>query len=114
MTASAGIWMLAGAGALLIATGLPAWVVLISIALAFAVGGIVLGTLCSRSSPRFPYGSSGCWRTTFAGAALYVLMGALLNHLPLAEIIPRAGNRALARTGAEAPAALGLGVLFAP
>src|SRR5262249_14306776 len=46
---------------------------------------------------------------------LYVLMGALLNHLPLAGIMFRAGNRALARTGASGPlAGLGLGVLLAP
>jgi len=46
---------------------------------------------------------------------LYVLMGALLNRLPLADILFRVGSRALSRTGAGAPlAGLGLSVLLAP
>jgi tripartite ATP-independent transporter DctM subunit len=46
---------------------------------------------------------------------LYVLMGALLNHLPLAQTLFRATSRALQRSGAgTALAGLGLGVLLAP
>jgi tripartite ATP-independent transporter DctM subunit len=46
---------------------------------------------------------------------LYVLMGALLNHLPLAETLFRSGNRALAWSGAgPSLTGLGLGVLLAP
>jgi len=116
VTASAGIWMLAGAGALLIATGLPAWVVLIGVALAFAIGGVALGTLSLPLLTAVPVRLIGLLENDLLQALpLYVLMGALLNHLPLAEIMFRAGNRALARTGAGGPlAALGLGVLFAP
>ena len=46
---------------------------------------------------------------------LYVFMGALLNRLPLAEILFRVASRAFARTGAGMPlAGLCLGVLLAP
>jgi tripartite ATP-independent transporter DctM subunit len=46
---------------------------------------------------------------------LYALMGALLNHLSLAEVWFRAGRRLLRRTPAASDlTALGLGVLLAP
>jgi TRAP-type mannitol/chloroaromatic compound transport system permease large subunit len=46
---------------------------------------------------------------------LYVLMGALLNRLPLADILLRVGERALAPTRAGAAlAGLGLSVVLAP
>ena len=46
---------------------------------------------------------------------LYVLMGALLNRLPLAEFSCASGERALVRTGAgTALAGLGLSVVLAP
>ena len=116
MTATAGIWMLAGVGVLLIATGLPAWVVLIGVALAFSIGGVALGVLSLPLLTAVPERLIGLLENDLLQALpLYVLMGALLNHLPLAGIMFRAGNRALARTGTGGPlAGLGLGVLLAP
>jgi tripartite ATP-independent transporter DctM subunit len=116
VTASAGIWMLAGVGLLLVATGLPAWVVLIGVSLAFSVGGVALGVLSLPFLTAVPERLIGLLENDLLQALpLYVLMGALLNHLPLAGIMFRAGNRALARTGAAGPlAGLGLGVLLAP
>ena len=116
MIATAGIWMLAGVGVLLIATGLPAWIVLIGVALAFSVGGVALGALSLSLLTAVPERLIGLLENDLLQALpLYVLMGALLNHLPLAGIMFRAGNRAFARTGAGGPlAGLGLGVLFAP
>ena len=113
---SAGIWMLAGVGVLLVATGLPAWIVLLAVALAFSIGGIALGAVPLPLLSAVPARLVGLLENDLLQALpLYVLMGALLNHLPLAEIMFRAGNRALARTGAGgALAGLGLGVLFAP
>lgn len=116
MTASAGIWMLAGVGVLLVATGLPAWIVLIGVALAFSVVGVALGALSLPFLTAVPERLIGLLENDLLQALpLYVLMGALLNHLPLAGIMFRAGNRALARSGAAGPlAGLGLGVLLAP
>ena len=113
---TAGIWMLAGVGVLLIATGLPAWVVLIGVALTFSIGGVAVGVLSLPLLTAVPERLIGLLENDLLQALpLYVLMGALLNHLPLAGIMFRAGNRALAHTGNGGPlAGLGLGVLLAP
>lgn len=43
--ATAGVWMLVGVAALMIATGLPAWMMLIAIALAFSSAGVAVGAV---------------------------------------------------------------------
>jgi tripartite ATP-independent transporter DctM subunit len=113
---AAGIWMLAVVGSLLIATGLPAWVVLIGVALGFSVGGIAIGVVSLSLLTAIPGRLIGLLENDLLQALpLYVLMGALLNHLPLAQTLFRVGRRALDRTGAGGPlAGLGLGVLLAP
>jgi tripartite ATP-independent transporter DctM subunit len=113
---TAGLWMLAGLGVLLVATGLPAWIVVIGVALVFSVAGVALGALSLPLLTAIPARLIGLLESDLLQALpLYALMGALLNHLPLAEIVFRAGNRALRSTGAGGPlAGFGLGVLLAP
>ena len=116
MSETAGIAMLVAVAALLIATGLPAWQVLLGVALAFAAGGMAAGVFALPLLTAMPSRLLGLLEQDILQALpLYVLMGALLNHLPLAEILFRTGNRALARTGAgPSLTGLGLGVLLAP
>jgi tripartite ATP-independent transporter DctM subunit len=116
MSETAGIGMLVTVALLLIVTGLPAWLVLIGVALLFAAGGMIAGVFALPLLTAMPARLLGLLEQDILQALpLYVLMGALLNHLPLAEILFRAGNRALARTGAgPSLTGLGLGVLLAP
>ena len=116
MIETAGIGMLVAVALLLIATGLPAWLVLIGVALLFAAGGMVAGVFALPLLTAMPARLLGLLEQDILQALpLYVLMGALLNHLPLAQILFRTGSRALAATGAgHSLAGLGLGVLLAP
>jgi len=116
MIAATGLWMLAAVAVVLIATGLPAWIVLIGVALAFSVGGLFVGAFTLPILTAIPGRILGLLENDLLQALpLYVLMGALLNHLPLAQTLFRVGSRALGRSGAgTALAGLGLGVLLAP
>ncbi|HEX3633255.1 MAG TPA: TRAP transporter large permease subunit [Casimicrobiaceae bacterium] len=116
MNGSEGLWMLATVAIVLVATGLPAWVVLIGVALAFAAGGVAAGALDASLLTAMPARILGLLEHDLLQALpLYVLMGVLLDHLPLARTLFRAGSRALAPIGANAAlAGLGLGVLMAP
>lgn len=112
----AGLPMLAAVALGLIATGLPAFIVLIGVALLFALLGLALGDLSWSILTALPLRLIGLLENDLLQALpLYVLMGALLNRLPLAESLFRAGNALFARSAA-APllAALGLGALLAP
>ena len=111
-----GLWMLATVAVALIATGLPAWIVLIGVAIMFAVGGLVVGTFTLPILMAVPARLLGLLENDLLQALpLYVLVGALLNHLNLAQTLFRVGSRALQRSGAgTALAGLGLGVLLAP
>ncbi len=116
MTETTGIFMLAVVGVLLIVTGLPAWMVLIGVTIAFATGGVATGIFAFPLLAAMPARILGLLEQDILQALpLYVLMGALLNHLPLARTLFRTGSRALAATGAgPSLAGLGLGVLLAP
>jgi TRAP-type mannitol/chloroaromatic compound transport system permease large subunit len=114
--AAAGFWMLGSVAVLLFATGLPAFAVLIGVAVAFAVLGLALGVLPYALLTALPLRITGLLETDLLQALpLYVMMGALLNRLPLADILFRSATRLFARSGA-APllAAIGLGALLAP
>ncbi len=81
---------------LMIATGLPTWIVLIGVAMAFAAGGIAAGALTLPIFTSLPSRLIGLLEQDLLQALpLYVLMGALLNRLPLAEMLFRAWGRAL-------------------
>ncbi|HEV2547792.1 MAG TPA: TRAP transporter large permease subunit [Stellaceae bacterium] len=112
----AGFPMLAAVALGLVATGLPAFMVLIGVALFFAVLGLVAGALPYPVLTALPFRIIGLLENDLLQALpLYVLMGALLNRLPLADILFRAGSALFARSAA-APllSAIGLGALLAP
>jgi len=112
----AGFWMLALVGIGLVATGFPAFIVLIGVAVAFAALGVAAGIVPYRLLAAVPARITGLLESDLLQALpLYVLIGALLNRLPLAETLYRAGTQALSRTRA-APllVAIGLGALLAP
>jgi tripartite ATP-independent transporter DctM subunit len=113
---TAGAGMLAAVAVLLVVTGLPAWILLIGVALLFALLGVAAGTFTLPLLTAMPARLLGLLDQDLLQALpLYVLMGALLNHLPLAQTLLRVGGRAMAPTGAGASlAGLGLGVLAAP
>lgn len=116
MMATTGLWMLAAVAVTLIVTGLPAWTVLIGVAFAFSMGGWFFGAFTLPILTAIPARIVGLLENDLLQALpLYVLMGALLNHLPLAQTLFRATSRALQRSGAGTElAGLGLGVLLAP
>ena len=89
---------------------------LVGVAVRFAAGGVAAGAFDSSLLTALPVRVIGLLENDLLQALpLYVLMGALLNRLPLADMLFRA--RRGARSGAApAPriAALGLGALLAP
>jgi tripartite ATP-independent transporter DctM subunit len=113
---AAGLWMFALVAVLMIATGLPVWVLLIAVAMVFSLGGIAAGIFTLPLMTAVPSRVLGLVENDLLQALpLYVFMGALLNRLPLAETLFRVSSRALAWTGCGVPlAGLGLGVLLAP
>jgi tripartite ATP-independent transporter DctM subunit len=113
---TAGLWMLLAVAVLMISTGLPAWMLLVGVAMAFAAAGLATGTFTLALFSALPSRLLGLLETDILQALpLYVLMGAMLNRLPLAEILMRTGSRALAWTGCgPALAGLTLGVILAP
>ena len=113
---TAGLWMLLAVALVMVTTGLPAWIVLIGVAMISCMIGLIAGAFDLALLSALPSRVLGLLENDLLQAMpLYVFMGALLNRLPLAEILMRVGSGVLARTGAGAPlAGLGLGVLLAP
>jgi TRAP-type mannitol/chloroaromatic compound transport system permease large subunit len=113
---SAGLWMLGAAAILMLSTGLPAWMVLVGVALGFSIVGAAAGVFAPGLLAALHSRLVGLLENDLLQALpLYVLMGALINRLPLADLLFRAGARALDWTGCgRALAGLGLGVLLAP
>ncbi len=111
-----GLLMFAGALALMILTGLPVYAVLIGVASAFGLLGVVIGAidapLLTALTPRLV----GLLEHDLLQALpLYAFIGALLNRLPLAALLHRAGEHVFRRSpGAPELAALGVGALLAP
>ena len=114
--ANAGFYMLACVPVLLIATGLPAFMILILVSTLFAAIGVLMGAIPYELLRALPQRIIGLLENDLLQALpLYVLMGALLNWLPLADILFRAGISLFRRTAA-APllSALSLGAMLAP
>jgi tripartite ATP-independent transporter DctM subunit len=111
-----GIVLLVAAGLALIVTGLPAWIVLI----AASVFGAVVSVLSGASSALFsalPSRLVGLLENDLIQAIpLYVLMGALIDRLPITDAIFRTLSRALPGRGGHRPlvAGLTLGALMGP
>src|SRR5579883_673205 len=96
---SAGFWMLASGAVLMIASGLPAFIALVGVSVLFSMIGIAAGALPYELLTALPARIIGLLETDLLQALpLYVAMGALLNRLPLADILFRAGNRLFARS----------------
>lgn len=97
-------------------TGLPAFVVLIAVALLAAAAGIATGQFDARLLQALPSRLVGLLEHDLLQAlALYALVGALLHRLALAQVWLRTVARWLGFTGAgDALAAIGLGALTAP
>ncbi len=113
---TAGIAMLAAVAVLLLATGLPAWIVLVGVAFVASCVGIAAGVFSVSLLEGLPSRLLGLFENDLLQALpLYVLMGAMLNRLPLADTLFRVLGAALARTRAGAPlAGFVLGALLAP
>ena len=108
--------MLGLVAVVLLATGLPAFMALIGVAVLFSLLGVATGSFGYHLLTALPFRVVGLLENDLLQALpLYVFMGALLNRLPLADILFRTGCAALARTPA-APllSALGLGAILAP
>lgn len=116
MSESSGLWMLACAAVLMIATGLPTWTVLIGVAGAFSLVGIALDTISPTLFTAMPSRALALLESDLLQALpLYVFMGVLLNRLPLAHSLFSSGARLLWPLKAAQPlAGLSLGVLLSP
>ncbi|MBN9087697.1 MAG: TRAP transporter large permease subunit [Reyranella sp.] len=114
--ATAGLWMLLAVAIVLLATGLPAFAVLMGVSVAFAAIGVLAGGLEYGLLTALPTRIVGLLETDLLQALpLYVFMGALLNRLPLADRLFRCGVALGGKSGgAPAMATLGLGALLAP
>ena len=113
---AAGLWMLAALGVAMVATGLPAWIVLIGVSLVFAAGGIALGTFdASFVEAIYPRLIGLLENDLLQALPLYVLMGVIIARTLLAETLFSAARQVLAPTRRAVPlAGLSLGVLLAP
>ena len=113
---SAGFLMLPAVAAVMLLTGLPVFVVMIGVAMVFGGWGVWVGAIPSGLLGALPSRVIGLLESDLLQALpLYVLMGCLLNRLPLADIVFRALARISGR-GAAAPQIAGLcvGALLAP
>ncbi len=108
---SAGAWILGAAAVGLIATGLPAWLVLVGVGSVFALFGALTGVVPAGFFDALPARLVGLLENDLLQALpLYVLMGSLLNRLPLADAL----FRVLLRLFGAPAAGLLLGALLAP
>jgi tripartite ATP-independent transporter DctM subunit len=111
-----GLVLLLAVGAGIVLTGLPAAVVLIGVASFGAAVGVVTGTLPLALLSALPNRIVNLLENDLLQALpLYVLMGLLLERLPVAEALYRTGLAILPR-GAAAPlvSGMGLGALLGP
>ncbi|MEP7329752.1 MAG: hypothetical protein ABI777_11110, partial [Betaproteobacteria bacterium] len=90
MIAVAGVLMLALVAVVLLLTGLPSWLVLTGVAMLFGALATAFGVVPGSLLTALPARLVGLLENDLLQALpLYVLLGALLNHLPLAGILFR-------------------------
>jgi len=111
-----GLWMLLALAALVIATGLPVWALLIGVASAACVVGLAAGTfdsgILSAAGPRIV---NLLEHDLLQAMPLYVFIGVLLQRLAVADALFASALRLFRPLGSEAPlAALAVGTLVAP
>ena len=111
-----GLVMFAVAMVLIIATGLPVYAALLGVSSVFAALGVALGAFDWPLLSALPYRVVGLLEHDLLQALpLYAFIGALLNRLPLAELLYRTGERLCSRSPAAAEmSALCVGALLAP
>jgi TRAP-type mannitol/chloroaromatic compound transport system permease large subunit len=100
----------------IVATGLPVYAVLLAVSAFFAALGVAVGAFDAALLGALPFRLVGLLEHDLLQALpLYALIGALLNRLPLAATLHRAGCRLLRRTPAAPElSALGVAALLAP
>jgi len=111
-----GIALLLAAGMALILTGLPAWVVLLLASITGAIAAVIGGASLDVFAA-LPSRLIGLLENDLLQAIpLYVLMGALIDRLPITEAVFRTLSAVLPGRGAHRPlvAGLGLGALMGP
>jgi tripartite ATP-independent transporter DctM subunit len=111
-----GLALLVLVGVGIISTGLPAAVVLIAVATFGAITGVVTGAIDISILGALPGRLINLFESDLLQALpLYVTMGLLLDRLPVADALYRAGNAALPRSP-SAPLVSGmmLGALLGP
>ena len=111
-----GLWMLLALGGLALTTGLPLWSLLIGVASAFAVLGWLVGAIDVAVLASAPQRLVGLLENDLLQALpLYVLMGILLQKLPVGAAFYATLSRVFRRVCAgDVLAALGVGALIAP
>jgi tripartite ATP-independent transporter DctM subunit len=109
-----GLLLLVGAGIVL--TGLPAFVVLIAVASLGAFGGVVTGAVPFSLLTALPGRVVNLLENDLLQALpLYVLMGLLLDRLPIAQALFRSGLAVLPPSpSAPLVSGMGLGALLGP
>jgi len=112
----AGVWMLLALGALILATGLPVWALLIGVSSLFAAMGLAAGAFDLQILQALPVRTLGLLENDLLQAMpLYVFMGILLQRLTVADALFSALLRLFGPlAGAHALSALGVGALIAP
>lgn len=116
LVGATGLWMLLATAIVMATSGVAAWLVLIGVSVIFAIGGLAFGVFTLPLFFAIPSRLLGLLEHDLLQALpLYVLIGTMLNRLPLVDILFRVINRLLRRTTA-APylAGMGLGALLAP
>ncbi len=111
-----GLALLVLVGVGIVSTGLPAAVVLIAVAICGAILGVVAGAIDVATLGALPSRLINLFENDLLQALpLYVTMGLLLDRLPVADALYRAGNAALPRSS-SAPLVSGmmLGALLGP
>jgi len=113
---SVGLLMFGAALVAVVATGLPVYAVLLAVGSVFAALGVAAGAFDVALLSALPYRIIGLLEHDLLQALpLYALIGALLNRLPLAATLHRAGERLFGRHGAAPElSALAVGALLAP
>ena len=113
---TAGLWMLATLGLLIVGTGLPVWALLIGSASLFAAAGVASGAMDLGVLSAISGRTLGLLEHDLLQALpLYVFIGVLLQRLTVADTLFSGFARLLGRTGAGTSlAAMGVGALIAP
>ncbi len=110
-----GLALLGVVALLVMLTGLPVFIVLIFASALGMVIGILIGGVPAALFGALPGRLMGLLENDLLQAVpLFVLIGALLNRLPLAELLYRCGCRMVRGPGAPRVAAVALSALLAP